>query len=130
MGGRRLGSAYVCPSSLTNFVISPLHDKTREDAYWCILTRLDSFKVSLDADTWEIRSDQTGIESFAGAFERIRRFVGNRVHAKDKIEESVPGQTELNAEQDAELELATEENQVAEDALDALNPRRGDINVI
>ena len=41
-----------CEASVTNSVIRPLDDAEREDSYWCVLTRIDSFKVSMGDDVW------------------------------------------------------------------------------
>jgi hypothetical protein len=96
-------------ASITNFVLKPTLDEKREDAYWCILTRVDSFTLRLGADTWSVQSDQTSIESGDGAFERIRSFVGDHVHAKEKVEDATPGQADLNAERQNEDEEEEQE---------------------
>jgi len=105
----------TCEASITNFVIKPISEEDREDAYWCILTRLDSFKVSVGNDVWEVKPDQIGIESSAGAFERIRCFIGDHVHAKEKVEELTPGQADINAESedDEDPEADGEEGVIA-----------------
>jgi len=90
--------AIECEASVTNFVIRPLDDAEREDSYWCVLTRIDSFKVSMGDDIWQVGTDQIGVESSGGASERIRCHVGDHVHAKEKVEELPPGQADINAE--------------------------------
>lgn len=107
-------------ASITNCVIKPLSNEARQDAYWCVLTRIDSFKVSVGNDSWEVQHDQLGIESSPGAFERIRCFVGNHVHAKEKVEEVTPGPAELNAEGEPEGETNAEDVNAAPDEADGV----------
>lgn len=125
-------STVTCEASITNFVIKPLCDEEREDAYWCILTRIDTFKVSIANDTWEVKPNQIGIESSAGAFERIRCFIGNHVHAKEKVEELTPGQADINAEgdDDQDLDADGEEGVIAPaaQAPDAAAPEAVNLN--
>jgi hypothetical protein len=101
-------------AGITNFVLKPIADEDREDAYWCILTRIDSFTVTLDTDSWSVQTNQIAIESSDGAFDRIRSFVGDHVHAKEKVEEVTPGQADLNAEGQNEEEEDEEEEEEEE----------------
>lgn len=76
-----------------------------------VLTRLDSFKITMGTDTWEVGANQEGAESSPGSYERIRCFIGNHVHAKEKVEEASPTQADMNAEiEEAEVAEETERN--------------------
>lgn len=67
--------------NVTNFVVKPVAGaSSAKTAYWCVLTRIDSFSISVADFTWEVDADRQGKESAAGAYEAIRDHVGKYVH--------------------------------------------------
>lgn len=91
-----------CECMVTNFVVAPSYERDRSDAYICVLTRLDSYSLTLGDDKWQVTLAREGIQSSLGAFDRIRRHVGNFVHAKEQIEEVAPKLEDTTAESEAE----------------------------
>ena len=77
--------------NVTNFILEPvMTDDRAGPRYHCILTRIDSFRVEgLPPDTWEVTPNRKAVEGTAGAFDRIRAFVGGHI-CLDKAKDLVP----------------------------------------
>lgn len=75
---------FSCTLSFTNFILGPLYEKTEEDSYHCILTRIDAFSISVDSDKWEVTKDRWSLENEPGAWQRIRQHVGDKLNIKAK----------------------------------------------
>jgi hypothetical protein len=67
--------------NVTNYVVKPVVVAGGNQlVYWCILTRIDSFRIAFAGQTWEVSAARQGRESMAGAYEHIRDTVGRHVH--------------------------------------------------
>lgn len=77
--------------AVTNVIVEPLKAANGGGPnYHCILTRIDSFRVEgLPPDSWQVTSGRKAVEGTAGAYERIRAFVGGHI-CLDKTKDLVP----------------------------------------
>lgn len=97
-----------CTCQITNFVMKPLYDTKHPDAYHCILSRIDCFELTWGQDSWKVTLNRIGIESSDGAFNRIRRHVGNLVHSKVPIEETPPDREVAVVDAIADVDIVEE----------------------
>ncbi|QGQ24712.1 hypothetical protein F1728_19360 [Gimesia benthica] len=68
---------YVC----TNLILEPIFDIELESFYCCILTRLDSFSVKLNQNTWTVKEDRTFSNS--DSYKKISDYVGKYINIKE-----------------------------------------------
>lgn len=69
---------------VTNFVLAPRGANSSKELFYCILTRIEGFKITLDGHCWSTTSDRRGFEKpQVGAFDHIRKFVAKNIALKD-----------------------------------------------
>jgi len=112
----------------TNRVISQL-EAAEKTHYLCVLTRIDSFSVTLGDLSWEEDEKREGLESKAGAWRELQAKVGKHLlftsKLKKKGEDMPPTDDELENLED-DKDDGEQESEVADQAqtsvLNAVNP--------
>lgn len=81
-----------------NYVVQPTEVDGDIPIYVCHLTRINSFKISLGADSWGVTPNREEIESSDGAYSRIRDHVGKYINIKGAVEELEPSEDESDGD--------------------------------
>lgn len=88
----------------TSFVISPYLGEYANQ-YTCILSRIDSFDLRVNNESWGIDSERSivasDIKDAHGIYTRIQEYVGSRIGLKDNTEEDAPVTTHTSDIDDA-----------------------------